>query len=260
MDAGPVGCWLDVHRYKLFLDIWDNADQLRFVKTSCAIFAGGVLGHCGKPLRKPWRADGTWGITSWVGARLGGTGWVHERDAEPEPGCVFYREYSLRSSGAAGHVGIFVERVGDKWITAEGGGSLRGADANKLREEFRSQPSSVIGRRIKQTNGTVCRLSAPKDVRAKDGLGRVLLGWWRPEDIGVPDITGSTFNPIKRGDRGARVTAWQMRLCANGFDLPRYGVDGDFGAETESVTLALQAARGFAPTGVVDHETWIAAE
>lgn len=60
---------------------------------------------------------------------------------------------------------------------------------------------------------------------------------------------------IKRGDKGNVVKAWQSALIKVGFSLPKYGIDGDFGAETETATKAFQSKNGLTQSGVVDAGT-----
>ncbi len=169
---GPMGNFLDGERYESFLAVWEREHLLRSVRTSCAVFASAVLGWCGKPLKRPWKADGTWGITSWLGLSFKNAAWVWAEDAVPEVGAVFYRDYN-RQTTPLGHVGVFTQRHDDGlWTTAEGGGGLGLEDSHKLTTA-----------QAKATSGTVCRLSKPKDVRAKDSLGRVLIGWWKPDLI-----------------------------------------------------------------------------
>ncbi len=173
---GPMGCHLRRESYVAFLDrVRGRGSQLSYVRTSCAVFAGSVLGYAGHRLKSPWRADGTWGITTWLNLHLRGRGWTDARPGTPVPvGAVFYREYGLNTAGTAGHVGVVVEETPDGWVTAEGGGSPRIEDVHGL------SPA-----KIRATNGTVCRLSDPKDIWARDSMGRRLLGWWDPAELNL---------------------------------------------------------------------------
>ncbi|HHH27362.1 MAG TPA: peptidoglycan-binding protein [Polyangiaceae bacterium] len=57
---------------------------------------------------------------------------------------------------------------------------------------------------------------------------------------------------LKRGDRGHAVTWMQQRLLNwNPDSLPRFGADGDFGAETETAVVRFQQAHDLDPTGVI---------
>lgn len=189
---GPMGCWLRRDRYASFLDIWDMSDDysrlldslhsgavLAGVKTSCAVDASAVLGYAGRKLHKPWHADGTWGITSWLGLGFDDESWVDAVDPktgprEPEEGFVFYRGGKQASNG---HVGTFSLRLANGlWRTVEGGGNLTVSDGSTLTAAQR-----------KATNGTVMRMTPEgKDPLAVDSLGRHLTGWWDTNRIGLP--------------------------------------------------------------------------
>ena len=71
---------------------------------------------------------------------------------------------------------------------------------------------------------------------------------------------GSKAEPVveglRRGDKGTAVTAMQRALLTWKPDcLPKYGADGDFGAETEAALKAYQKASGLSETGVYDAAT-----
>lgn len=70
---------------------------------------------------------------------------------------------------------------------------------------------------------------------------------------------GAAAKPKALGDRvlckgssGADVTELQTRLTALGYDFPRYGIDGDFGSETQTAVKAFQRDFGVNPDGVFD--------
>lgn len=54
---------------------------------------------------------------------------------------------------------------------------------------------------------------------------------------------------LKRGCEGEDVRTLQELLMKLGYELPRYGADGDFGSETEGAVKAYQAANGLAADG-----------
>lgn len=63
---------------------------------------------------------------------------------------------------------------------------------------------------------------------------------------------------LSRGDTGQAVEALQLLLLHVGAALTRYGVDGDFGEETENELRAFQQSAGLLPTGTTTPATWVA--
>lgn len=85
-----------------------------------------------------------------------------------------------------------------------------------------------------------------------------------PETGGKPPSEGTATPPSKRptlyrGSRGASVREMQRYLIAfdSGF-LPKYGVDGSFGAETFSAVKAFQKPQGLEVDGICGPLTWAA--
>ena len=60
---------------------------------------------------------------------------------------------------------------------------------------------------------------------------------------------------IVKGMAGADVKAMQEMLMQLGYDLPRYGADGDFGSETLSALMAFQRDEGIQQSGRYDEKT-----
>lgn len=82
-------------------------------------------------------------------------------------------------------------------------------------------------------------------VRRRVRSASVIAGYGRP-DYGADDYTWDGKVPagepaLVKGDTGKRVRDLQSALIKAGYKLPRYGVDGDFGAETEAAVKKLQA-------------------
>ncbi len=71
--------------------------------------------------------------------------------------------------------------------------------------------------------------------------------------------TPSVNDTLSKGNvynKPSKVKELQNLLMQNGYDLPRYGADGDFGSETEAAVKKFQADHGLKVTGIVDEETW----
>ena len=60
---------------------------------------------------------------------------------------------------------------------------------------------------------------------------------------------------LKKGMQGNDVQALQVALMAAGYKLPKYGADGDFGAETESAVKELQKDKNLTVDGIYGAKT-----
>lgn len=60
---------------------------------------------------------------------------------------------------------------------------------------------------------------------------------------------------LKYGDEGSDVREMQRKLMRLGYDLPKYGADGDFGSETLKALKDFQQDHGLTITGVYDKAT-----
>ncbi len=70
---------------------------------------------------------------------------------------------------------------------------------------------------------------------------------------------------LKKGDKGPDVVNMQNLLVKNGYKLPATktapnGVDGIFGANTETVLKQFQSDKNLEPTGICNEKTWDALE
>ena len=63
---------------------------------------------------------------------------------------------------------------------------------------------------------------------------------------------------LKQGAAGEAVRAVQQLLLLRGFDLPRWGADGDFGGETAAAIAAMQTAAGITVDKEIGPESWAA--
>jgi len=60
---------------------------------------------------------------------------------------------------------------------------------------------------------------------------------------------------LRNGDKGDDVRELQEGLAKLGWVFPQFGIDGDFGAETEANVKGFQASAGLASTGICDAQT-----
>lgn len=65
-----------------------------------------------------------------------------------------------------------------------------------------------------------------------------------------------TLKELSQGDEGEQVKALQQLLMANGIKLPKYGADGDFGAETKAGVIEYQRKANLAADGIAGPNTW----
>lgn len=68
---------------------------------------------------------------------------------------------------------------------------------------------------------------------------------------GVQDVP-----TIRKGSNGVAVQICQRLLIAAGLALPKYGIDGDFGTETETALRKFQKGRGLTADGICGPKTW----
>ncbi|PRX91957.1 peptidoglycan recognition protein family protein [Allonocardiopsis opalescens] len=99
---------------------------------------------------------------------------------------------------------------------------------------------TYANRKLKTKHGGVWNRGTHQGLRAV--LGGPMVAWHVDEDVPVPSLV--------KGDTGERVRNLQRLLMRAGYDLPRYGADGDFGEETRAAVLALNRASGTTHGGV----------
>ena len=61
---------------------------------------------------------------------------------------------------------------------------------------------------------------------------------------------------IKKGNKGTWVKELQTQLSKKGYDLGKWGIDGDFGSATEAAVKKFQADYGLTSDGIVGPKTW----
>lgn len=65
-----------------------------------------------------------------------------------------------------------------------------------------------------------------------------------------------TMPTLRKGDKGDDVRYLQTLLIAQGYDLGKWGADGEFGAQTEKAVKQFQRDWGLTEDGVVGKKTW----
>ena len=61
---------------------------------------------------------------------------------------------------------------------------------------------------------------------------------------------------LKKGAESAAVRSMQQLLIAKGYEMPRYGADGEYGKETENALLLFQEDNGLEPDAKCGKDTW----
>lgn len=86
-------------------------------------------------------------------------------------------------------------------------------------------------------------------------IGSAVRDDWHPGPAPVPGYALGERD-LKDGDTGADVLELQKDLMALGWAFPKYGCDGDFGAETEANVKGFQRAASLPVTGVFDRASY----
>lgn len=84
-------------------------------------------------------------------------------------------------------------------------------------------------------------------------------GWQMPveEPEKEKPVANETKNPtLRKGSKGDWVTILQNKLMLLGYQLPKYGADGDFGNETLNAVKQFQKDHKLTQDGVVGQKTW----
>lgn len=84
-----------------------------------------------------------------------------------------------------------------------------------------------------------------------------IIGYGRPRYDLITGVMTSEYMPlVKRGSKGDAVKKLQEILISKGYSCGSYGVDGDFGADTESAVKRYQKDHGLTVDGIVGKKTW----
>ena len=77
-----------------------------------------------------------------------------------------------------------------------------------------------------------------------------------PDSCTIPIVVETTFHTLRKGAKGDEVVVLQKLLIDSGEKLPKYGADGDFGAETLKAVKSFQKKHGLVVDGIVGPKTW----
>lgn len=120
-----------------------------------------------------------------------------------------------------------------------------------------------------KSKGEVCQSEFHGKTIKNGGWNRV--GLWDKVDYGLEPIADDSHIPsendgfpadtgwhptIRKGSKGDEVILLQTMLHRLGYGLGSYGIDGDFGRDTEKAVKEYQRDRGLIQDGVVGPLTW----
>lgn len=81
-----------------------------------------------------------------------------------------------------------------------------------------------------------------------------------PSEPADDKSSDQTLPTLKKGSKGEYVTLLQTKLIQKGYDLGKWGADGDFGSQTEKAVKQFQRDHGLTVDGIVGARTWTALE
>ena len=92
-----------------------------------------------------------------------------------------------------------------------------------------------------------------------------IYGYGRPKydaepipnkEVKKEEVCNVNVSILKKGSKGKQVKALQALLIGYGYDLGKYGADGDFGGATDSAVRKFQSRNGLTTDGCVGPKTW----
>ena len=232
---GYLGCKESDGSHKQIIDLYNSHTPLaRGVKVSynsawCAAYVSAIAIACG--LTEIMPTECSCGRMIELYQKIGR--WEENDAYVPQPGDIVMYDWDDTGSGDdkgwPEHVGI---------VTSVSGNAMTVIEGNK---------SNAVGYRNMTVNGKYIRGYCLPDYASVAGSVEVSPA---PEPAQTPQI--------RRGAKGDAVVRMQQRLIAHGYALPKHGVDGDFGSETESAVKAFQSAKGLSVDGICGPKTWAA--
>lgn len=144
---------------------------------------------------------------------------VWHTDKNFKSGDILY--YDWDKSGDADHVGIVEKSEGNSLTVIEGNNG--------------SYPDDRVRRR---------------EINSKSS---VIFGYARPDYSSENNIS---FPLLRNGDSGTAVKILQAFLTAYKYNIGNYGIDGEFGIDTESAVRQFQKNSEIEVDGIVGKDTW----
>jgi len=77
-----------------------------------------------------------------------------------------------------------------------------------------------------------------------------------PVESPVKEDDDMGYPTLRKGDKGEAVKELQTLLMQRGYDLGKWGADGDFGKQTQTAVKQFQTDWGLKVDGVVGNDTW----
>lgn len=228
-------------------EMWTEAKQAELEKTTDSDRA------MGREYGSKWighRVADCSGLFSWAFKQLGGymyhgsnTMWNEYCSAKGElrngkrtdgqellPGTAVFT-YN-KSKGNRGHVGLY---IGNGWVI-EAQGTKAGVVRSRITLDKWVEWGELKGVDYGRAAQEPTSPAEPAQTPAKD------------QTVAKPTL--------KRGSKGEYVTLLQNKLIKKGYDLGKWGADGDFGAQTEKAVREYQQDHDLAADGVVGPGTW----
>ena len=141
---------------------------------------------------------------------------------ELKPGTAIF----THATAKRGHVGLY---IGDGWVI-EASGTINGVIKSKI---------------------TISKWKEWGELKGVDYENA------QPDVITVQEQDDNmTLGTIRKGDKGPVVKYAQKLLLEKGYKLPKYGMDGDFGSETQAAVKAFQKDWGLTQDGIIGKKTW----
>ncbi|MBR0267940.1 MAG: peptidoglycan-binding protein [Clostridia bacterium] len=111
----------------------------------------------------------------------------------------------------------------------------------------------IGGGKIIHCSGEVCTGNLSKKSWTHFGIPVGLYDGSVIPDVPVIPVPKPT---LKKGSKGEAVKEMQAILISKGYDLGKWGADGDFGKQTLAAVKSFQKAEGLKVDGIVGPLTW----